>query len=186
MFNDILAHYLALGYRLLPLEANGKKPLAGLVPQGLKQASDTPATLERWVKAAPGCNWGLLPPAEVLVLDIDDPARWSELLEPHPELAEAPRQRTPRGGYHVFLRLPDGVNGKLSASTRKLPGVDVRGLARAYLAAAPSTVDGKPYEWERPLVPPHQLPEVPSALLQRLLPAPPPPTTPCTSCTGAG
>jgi len=176
---DVLAHYLRRGYRLLPLEPNGKKPLARLVPQGLKQASDSLATILRWAKAAPGCNWGLLPPAEVLVLDIDDPARWSELLEQLPELGEAPRQRTPRGGYHVFLRLPNGASD-LSASTSALPGIDVRGLARAYLVVEPSTVGGKPYQWERPLVPLGQLPEVPSALLERLLPAPPPPAPPPT------
>jgi len=170
---DILSHYLSLGYPLLPLERGGKKPLAELVPRGLKDASSSMATVEGWARVAPGCNWGLLPPERVLVLDVDAPERWPELLADYPELSEAPRQRTPRGGYHVFLRLPDGA-GTLSASTQKLPGCDVRGLGRAYLAVAPSIVGGTSYEWERPLLPPHQLPEAPAALLRQLLPTPRP------------
>ena len=175
MDNNILTNYLRLGYQLLPLEPNDKKPLAQLVPNGLKQASNEPETIAQWVNSAPTANWGLLPPANVLVVDVDEPAAWPTLLDAYPQLGTAPRQRTPRGGYHLFLRLPDGAIGLISASTRKLPGCDIRGLGRAYLAVAPSIVDGKPYTWEQELVGVPDLPEVPPGLLSQLLPPPPPP-----------
>ena len=175
MDNNILADYLRLGYRLLPLEPNAKQPLTRLVPNGLKQASNEPETLAQWANSAPTANWGLLPPANVLVLDVDQPAAWPGLLAAYPELGTAPRQRTPRGGYHLFLRLPDGAIGQISASTRKLPGCDIRGLGRAYLAVAPSTIDGTAYTWEQELVGVSDLPEVPPGLLSQLLPPPPPP-----------
>ncbi|MCS6869279.1 bifunctional DNA primase/polymerase, partial [Thermus sp.] len=75
-----------------------------------------------------------------------------------------------------FLRLPEGLEGALSATVRRLEGVDLRGMGRAYLVAAPTRLgDGRTYAWEVPLVPPEELPPVPEALLLRLLPPPPPP-----------
>ncbi len=89
-------------------------------------------------------------------------------------LESAPRQRTPKGGVHVFLRLPEGV--RLSATTRALEGVDLRGMGRAYVVAAPTRLaDGRGYTWEAPLVKPEALPLIPEALLLKLLPPPPAP-----------
>jgi hypothetical protein len=89
-------------------------------------------------------------------------------------LEAAPRQRTPKGGVHIFLRLPEGV--RLSATTRALEGVDLRGMGRAYVVAAPTRLaDGRGYVWEVPLVRPEDLPLIPEGLLLRLLPPPPPP-----------
>jgi len=45
---------------------------------------------------------------------------------------------------HLFLRLPQGV--RLSASVRALDGVDLRGMGRAYVVAAPTRLrDGRGY-----------------------------------------
>jgi hypothetical protein len=117
---------------------------------------------------------GILAPEGVLVLDVDDPGVWETLRGEFSALEAAPRQRTPKGGVHVFLRLPDGV--RLSATTRALEGVDLRGMGRAYVVAAPTRLaDGRGYVWEVPLVRPARLPLIPEALLLRLLPPPPPP-----------
>ncbi|MGC8905105.1 bifunctional DNA primase/polymerase, partial [Thermus sp.] len=166
--------YARLGYGVLPLYPGEKRPHPGLVPHGLKEASLDPSTLEGWWRACPRCGVGILAPEEVLVLDFDDPTAWEGLRREHPALLEAPRQRTASGGYHVFLRLPQGV--RLSATTRKLPGVDLRGMGRAYVVAAPTRLaDGRGYAWEVPLVRPEDLPLVPEGLLLSLLPPPPPP-----------
>lgn len=170
--------YARLGYPLLPLEARGKRPLARLVPHGLRQATTDPATIRRWFAAQPRANIGILPPAGVLVLDVDAPERWPELLAEYPPLEAAPRQHTPRGGAHVFVKLPPEAVGRVSATVQRIPGADVRGLGKAYLVAAPSSVNGKPYRWEVPLVEPYRLPLVPGELLARLLPPPPPPPAP--------
>jgi hypothetical protein len=130
--------------------------------------------IAKWWRSCPRCGVGILAPEEVLVLDFDDPTAWERLKGEYPALETAPRQRTPKGGHHVFLRLPEGV--RLSATTRALEGVDLRGMGRAYVVAAPTRLaDGRTYTWEVPLVRPARLPQVPEGLLLRLLPPPPPP-----------
>jgi hypothetical protein len=166
--------YVHMGYAVLPLAPGEKRPHPGLVPHGLKEATRDAATLEAWWRSCPRCGVGLLAPEGVLVLDFDDPTAWERLKGEYPTLEAAPRQRTPKGGHHVFLRLPDGV--RLSATTRALEGVDLRGMGRAYVVAAPTRLaDGRTYTWEVPLVRPARLPQVPEGLLLQLLPPPPPP-----------
>jgi hypothetical protein len=166
--------YAGLGYAVFPLTPGEKRPHGRLVPHGLKEASREEATITTWWRSCPGCGVGILAPEEVLVLDFDDPTAWERLKGEYPALGDAPRQRTPKGGYHVFLRLPQGV--RLSATVRKLAGVDLRGMGRAYVVASPTRLaDGRGYTWEVPLVKPEDLPEIPEDLLLRLLPPPPPP-----------
>jgi len=166
--------YSRLGYAVIPLTPGEKRPHGRLVPHGLKEASREEVTLTTWWRSCPGCGVGILAPESVLVLDVDDPAAWERLREEYPALTNAPRQRTPRGGRHVFLRLPEGV--RLSATTRALEGVDIRGMGRAYVVASPTRLaDGRVYTWELPLVRPEGLPLIPEDLLLRLLPPPPPP-----------
>jgi hypothetical protein len=166
--------YAGLGYAVFPLAPGEKRPHGRLVPHGLKEASREEATITTWWRSCPGCGVGILAPEEVLVLDFDDPTAWERLKGEYPTLGDAPRQRTPKGGYHVFLRLPQGV--RLSATVRKLAGVDLRGMGKAYVVASPTRLaDGRGYTWEVPLVKPEDLPEIPEDLLLRLLPPPPPP-----------
>jgi hypothetical protein len=166
--------YAGLGYAVFPLAPGEKRPHGRLVPHGLKEASREEATITTWWRSCPGCGVGILAPEEVLVLDFDDPTAWGRLKGEYPTLGDAPRQRTPKGGYHVFLRLPQGV--RLSATVRKLAGVDLRGMGRAYVVASPTRLaDGRGYTWEVPLVKPEDLPLIPEDLLLRLLPLPPSP-----------
>jgi hypothetical protein len=166
--------YAHLGYAVLPLAPGEKRPHGALVPNGLREATRDVATLEAWWRSCPRCGVGILAPESVLVLDFDDPTAWEALRWDYPTLEAAPRQRTASGGYHLFLRLPENV--RLSATTRALEGVDLRGMGRAYVVAAPTRLaDGRGYSWEVPLVPPAKLPQVPEGLLLRLLPPPPPP-----------
>jgi hypothetical protein len=166
--------YAGLGYAVFPLAPGEKRPHGRLVPHGLKEASREEATITTWWRSCPGCGVGVLAPEEVLVLDFDDPTAWERLKGEYPALGDAPRQRTPKGGYHVFLRLPQGVG--LSATVRKLAGVDLRGMGKAYVVASPTRLaDGRGYTWEVPLVKPEDLPQIPEDLLLRLLTPPPSP-----------
>lgn len=182
--------YARMGYPVLPLHPGGKRPYSRLVPHGLREASLDDATLQRWWDTAPNAGVGVLPPPSVLVLDCDAPEVWTELSSTYPELHDAPRQRTPRGGCHVFLWVGGGV--RLSTSTNVIPGLDLRGLGRAYLVAAPTALPNGEYVWELPLRPPTELPSAPEALLQRLAPpptpapAPTPATIPAGAAVGAG
>lgn len=170
----VLQRYVRLGYAVLPLVPGEKRPYFRLAPHGLKEASRDPATITRWWRSCPEAGVGILAPEEVLVLDVDQGEAWEVLRRDFPALEAAPRQRTPKGGVHLFLRLPEGV--RLSVSVRAIPGVDLRGMGRAYVVAAPTRLkDGRGYAWEVPLVRPEALPPVPDALLARLLPPPPPP-----------
>jgi len=166
--------YARLGYAVFPLTPGEKRPHGRLVPHGLKEASREEATITTWWRSCPGCGVGILAPEGVLVLDFDDPTAWERLKEEYPALGDVARQRTPKGGYHVFLRLPQGV--RLSATVRKLAGVDLRGMGKAYVVASPTRLaDGRGYTWEVPLVRPEDLPLIPEDLLLRLLPPPPSP-----------
>ncbi|GAA6751423.1 hypothetical protein Thermus77412_19760 [Thermus antranikianii] len=171
--------YAAMGYRVLPLLPGEKRPHGALVPHGLKQASREAATLEAWWRACPECGVGLLPGPEVLTLDFDDPEAWARLKEEHPTLLEAPRARTPRGGAHVYVRVPPHLGASLRTGRAKglseLGPVDVKGLGRGYLVAPPTRISTGSYVWERPLAPPEALPPCPEPLLGLLLPPPPPP-----------
>jgi hypothetical protein len=170
--------YAQMGYRILPLWPGEKRPYSPLVKHGLRDSTTDPATIRAWFRAAPGAGVGILPPAEVLVLDLDRPDLWEEMKSRWPELEEAPRQRTPtKGGLHVFLRLPAGVEG-LTTTNHKLPGMDLKGLGKGYLVAAPTSLEAGSYEWEVPLRPPDELPLVPEGLLLQLLPPPPQPPAP--------
>jgi hypothetical protein len=166
--------YVNLGYRVLPLAPGEKRPHGGLVPHGLREASQDLEVIRAWWRSCPECGVGIVAPEPVLVLDVDEPGVWDALRWDYPALEAAPRQRTPKGGVHVFLRLPEGV--RLSATTRALEGVDLRGMGRAYVVAAPTRLaDGRGYSWEVPLVRPARLPQIPEGLLLKLLPPPPPP-----------
>jgi len=100
---------------------------------------------------------------------------WEKMKSRWPELEGAPRQKTPtKGGYHIFLRLPAGLEGALTTTNHKLPGLDLKGLGKGYLVAAPTRLEAGSYEWEVPLVTPSELPEAPAGLLLQLLPPPPP------------
>jgi len=171
--------YTSMGYAVLPLQPGGKAPHGRLVPHGLREASQDPATLAAWWRACPKCGVGLLPPAEVLVLDLDQGRVWEELRTAYPELEEAPRQRTPtKGGYHLFLRLPGAFVGALTTTNGKKPGLDLKGLGKGYVVAAPTRLEAGPYAWEVPLRPPEELPLAPEGLLLELLPPPPKPPAP--------
>jgi hypothetical protein len=162
-----------MGYAVLPLAPGEKLPHTALVRHGLKDATASRVAIVKWWRSCPECGVGILAPEGVLVLDFDDPTAWERLKGEYPTLGDAPRQRTPKGGYHVFLRLPQGV--RLSATVRKLAGVDLRGMGKAYVVASPTRLaDGRGYTWEVPLVRPEDLPQIPEDLLLRLLPPPAP------------
>jgi hypothetical protein len=169
--------YQTLGYAVLPCRSD-KSPAA---PHGLKDASRDPGHLDLLWNGAP--NVGILPPAGVLVLDVDDVEQIRVLETSYEALKAASAASTPRGGRHYYLRLPKGVTG-LRARARALPGVDIRGLNKAYVLAPPSkTVDGS-YTWLRKLLPPEELLEVPGALLSKLQPPKKSPPLPRTEWTG--
>jgi len=129
--------YAHLGYPVFPVAFRGKAPEGRLVPQGLKEATLDQEKILGWWGKEP-LSIGLVPPAEVLVLDIDEPGVDLDLERCYPLLRLAPKSRTGKGGSHLYLRVGKEVLGKLKPRVRALPGVDLRGLGRSYLVAPPS------------------------------------------------
>jgi hypothetical protein len=171
--------YARLGYPVFPVTFRGKAPEGRLVPQGLKEATLDQEKIALWW-GRESLSIGVVPPAEVLVLDIDEPGVDLELERRYPLLRLAPKSRSGKGGSHLYLRVREEVLGKLRPRVKVLPGVDLRGLGRSYLVAPPSLhPSGRPYVWERPLVPPAHLPVLDGELLREILrvlepPLPPP------------
>lgn len=160
-----LVKYLNEGYALLALEPNGKAPHRALTPHGARSATLDPEEVSHWGDSP---NVGLLPPAEVLVLDFDELEAERHYLATYPVLRAAPRQRTQSGGSHVFLRLRAEAIGTLPVAAGRIAGLDLRGMDKAYIAVEPSTINGRSYRWEVPLIAPDLLPLCPDTLYTEL------------------
>jgi hypothetical protein len=99
---------------------------------------------------------------------VDGVASFAALVDAHggdfPE--HGPRVRTRRGGVHLYLASPAGVEVRSSAS-RIAPGVDIK--AARSLATCPPT-DG--YSWIKPLISLAELPPPPDWLVRAACPTP--------------
>lgn len=157
-------HYARLGYAVLPLRPGSKLPATA---HGLRDATTDPRRVAAWEGRF---NIGLLPPAQVLVLDADSAEEVERLEHEYPELLSAPRCDTPSGGAHLYLRLPEGATPPKTGVKVLGRPLDLRGLGKAYLLAPPSTLPTGAYRWARPLVSPTELPEVLGALLELVSP----------------
>lgn len=203
-----MAHtYTASGWKVFPLwpvlnhpdgrqcgcpdrsacKSPGKHPIGRhrgllLAPQGVHDASDDPAVIDRWWTAVPDANIGLPAHANGLaILDVD-PAHGGDRSLMRLKIAMIDRgvgwpaghrishriltQRTGSGGWHyLFEAPPDGIASKKLAFGPDLPGLDTRGRG-GYVVASPSLhVAGERYEWVNPFDP---LPPWPP-LLTRLM-----------------
>jgi hypothetical protein len=121
-----------------------------------------------WWTQHPQANIGLATGHQFDVLDVDGPAGAQVIrafANDHALRSSGPLVRTGGGGWHYYLA-PTGLG---NARPRDLERVDWRGHG-GYVVAPPSRhSSGHPYHWVtgRDLDTP--LPEVPAALLQRLL-----------------
>lgn len=147
---DAALRYAELGYAVLPCAPDAKKPLT---EHGLKDATTDEATICVWWERWPTANVAIRTDG-LMVLDFDpigdkaDP-RANPWLIDDPEkfldLAVAPMATTPRKGRHYYFADRDQ---QFRNSAKKLaPNVDIRATG-GYVLAAPSVVDGKPYEWQ--------------------------------------
>jgi hypothetical protein len=142
---------------VLPCEPRGKRPLGRLVVHGLNQATTDPATIEKWWKAEPEANIGLVTGIKFDALDVDGPEGWASLARivdsSNGCLPSGPVSITPGGGAH-YLYAPTGKGNRAGLAVH----LDWRGSG-GYILAAPSIhPSGGLYEWvigpdEAPLKP---------------------------------
>ncbi len=166
--SDLLSAALALarqGYRVFPCVPGNKRPA---VRGGFKAATRDPGTIRRWWSRWPNANVAVATHG-VIVVDVD-PAGGGWPPEPEQRAAiratGCPVARTPRGGWHLWFRLPGGRAWRCSAN-QLAPGVDVR-AAGGYVLVPPSRTAAGQYQWARPLVPADQLPLPPQWLIEAL------------------
>ena len=158
--------YALNGWRVLPLQPGGKAPAipaahpegdplrgkckgeCGRPGHGVHDASSDPETIGGWWQRWPAANIGLALGDDLVAFDVDPRhgGTLDALLKLGLDPSETVTQRTAGGGWHVLYAKPHGW--QLVGAIPHVPGIDVLAAGR-YIVASPSTVNGKPYRWER-------------------------------------
>lgn len=136
-------HLAALGYRVFPLEPNGKKPI---IRQWPDLATTDETAIQRWWADRPDANIGIATGRGLLVLDCDTKGRPGlESLELLDMMGLPPslRVRTPTGGIHVYLASKAARSNSVDALDG-FPGIDVRADG-GFVVAPGSTIGGVQY-----------------------------------------
>lgn len=157
---DTAAGYVAAGLSVIPVRADGSKAPAlpgwRVYSKRLPTDDELLAWFPRGASAGVGVPCG---PASgnLAVLDFESGPvwdRWRGMLPADlaPHLAECPMVRTPSGGVHIWVRLPDPVPGTVLARFRdKGVAIEVRGEGHQVLApGCPASChpSGRTYEFE--------------------------------------
>ena len=142
--------YASKGWKVFPVNAGQKTPLAALAPKGHKDATSDKVIIERWWTSHPDANIGLNLAASGLVcVDVDsykEDCTFDSFMETH-ELPETLIQRSARGGtHHIFVSPKDAAfPGGLGV------GIDLK--HNGYILLAPSTFDEGVYTWVNDFTP---------------------------------
>lgn len=156
-----------LGYRVFPLTPGQKTPL---VNAWVEHASSDYDQIALWVLQYPTANWAIATDG-LIVIDVDPGAEHWPDNEAHANslLATPVIARTPRGGRHYYFRQPDGANLRNTQNGQLAEHVDTRANG-GYVAASPSIVNEKPYQWVAGEIDtrPEDLPIVPKWVLDKL------------------
>lgn len=157
--------YAAKGYRVFPLNPDGKQPAGDLVPTGCKEATTNEDQICEWWTANPDANIGIATDG-LIAVDIDGSDHpWLSDGSRLEALSIAPASQTPRGGRHYLFR----QNGEPLRNTagRLADHVDTRADG-GYIVAPGSVVNGKPYQWLSELDSRDELPTVPEWITRGL------------------
>jgi KaiC/GvpD/RAD55 family RecA-like ATPase len=159
-FKDAALTYAAMGYHVIPVEPQGKRPG---VPSWREYGS-RPATVEEinaWWDATPNANVALVMGRGMIAVDIDGAEGETALAAAGIEIpGDAPSSSTGKG-RHVFFKW----EGEAPNHVGLMEKVDTRG-DMGYVVVAPSVhPSGRRYEWRIPLTmgvsaPPAKLAEV--------------------------
>jgi len=132
------------GWPILPVKTD-KTPFT---EHGVHDATTNPTEIEEWWSKWPNANIGFaVGEVDMMALDLD-PGHDMKVLEGNVgPIPETPLQaRTPRGGFHKYLRLKRHEKVAMSAS-KLAPHVDVRSFNSYTLLPPSRTKDGE-YTWE--------------------------------------
>jgi hypothetical protein len=153
-----------LGYAVFPCRAGRKEPAT---PHGVLDATGDEATIRGWWARWPDANVALATGRGLVVIDVDAGATWPSQNERESiRQLRPPLAKTPRGGWHIYFRIPVGHSWRNSAS-RLAEHVDTRADG-GYMLVSPSRTEHGEYKWIRPLKPLSELPEPPGWLVAAL------------------
>ena len=151
---DAAVQYVRMGWSIFPIKPKSKAPAT---KHGVKDAQrDLDDTRELWT-ARPDMNIAIAAGAvsgDIVIIDIDlDPDSEKDGYETlrewekeHGELPETVQALTPRGGCHMFYRVPHGTT--FPNTKNEDLAVDVRSDG-GYIVAPPSVhPNGGTYQWE--------------------------------------
>jgi hypothetical protein len=135
-----------------------------LTPNGFKDATTDPETVQRWLERFPSALWAMPTGAAsgIVVLDIDvkDPTAdgFDSLKDLGREiLPETPLVHTASGGVHVYFRCPD--KDIRNSAGRIGPGLDIRGNGGYVIVPTPGSGYGWDEHWNLTSVEPVEAPE---------------------------
>jgi hypothetical protein len=153
-----------LGYAVFPCRPGRKEPAT---THGVLDATTDEATIQGWWARWPDANVALETGRGLVVVDVDHGAKWpGESERESIRQLRPPLAKTPRGGWHIYFRIPFGRAWRNSAS-RLAEHVDTRADG-GYVLVSPSRTEHGRYVWVRPLLPVNELPEPPSWLIAEL------------------
>jgi hypothetical protein len=173
MMVEAALRYAELGWPVLPLVAGGKAPRISKREggRGYKDATTSPAAIERWWARWPDSNIGIATGQGVLaVVDVDPREGGDEQLgRLCREASWDPKTATVRSGgldrgRHLYFRCEDPA--LMARNFARRPGLRLQARG-AYVVAPPSLhPSGQRYSWLR--APEHGLEALPGWILDRL------------------
>lgn len=132
--NQIAEWWLKRNFCLIPAQPNSKRNVRGF---GFYQDKITDVERFAVLHDEGLSNLAVCSTRTTGILDFDDPDLYTFIAHKFPKAFETYTERTPRGGYHVFvIVLAESLKGLFFVK-----GVELKTVA----LVAPSVIDGKPY-----------------------------------------
>ena len=133
--------YAVMGFSVIPIEKNGKKPLVDW--KKFQEKAATEEQIEAWWQQYPDANIGVITGkiSGITVIDIDVKDSIKTSLNTFPTTFTV---RTPSGGYHLYYQYSNQIQTSVKAYAA-LPSVDIRNDG-GFVVVPPSTIGSKAYK----------------------------------------